>query len=89
MTAVLVRDLSPETHRELKKRAVRNGRSVSAEILATLDEAMRPAERIKVGAEIRKLVKKYGGYDLEMERDQTPARFPDFNGPEFDRQDSE
>jgi plasmid stability protein len=73
MAAVLVRDLSEETHRELKRRAKKNRRSVNAEIRATLDEAVRPVERMKVGTEIRKLVAKYGGFDLEIERDQTPA----------------
>ena len=82
--AVTIRRIRVETHNALKLRAAANGRSAEAEIRAILDEAVRPAERMKVGSEIRKLVQKYGGFDLEIERDKTPARFVDFSGPEFD-----
>ena len=84
VAAVTIRDLADETHRALKVRAKAHGRSAEAEMRAILDEVVRPAERIKLGTEIRKLVEKYGGFDLDIERDQTPPRYPDFSGPEWD-----
>ena len=43
MTAVTVRNLSPETHRALKLRAATHARSTEAEIRAILDEAVQPS----------------------------------------------
>ena len=73
MAAVTIRRLADETHRALKMRAKANGRSTEAEMRAILDAAVRPEGRIKVGTEMRKLVEKYGGFDLDIQRDQTPA----------------
>jgi antitoxin FitA len=73
MAAVTIRNLRPETHRAIKARAKAKGRSAEAEIRAILDEAVRPEERIKVGSAIRALVMKYGGFELDIKRDQTPA----------------
>jgi plasmid stability protein len=88
MASMTIRNLADETHRAIKARAKSNGRSAEAETRAILDEAVLPKDRIKVGTEIRKLVAKYGGFDLNIERDQTPARYPDFSGPEFDPPES-
>jgi antitoxin FitA len=73
MAAVTIRNLSEETHRALKSRAVKNGKSTEAEIRSILEEAVRPEERIKVGSELRALGLEFGGFELEIERDQTPA----------------
>ena len=89
MAAMTIRRMDEETHRAIKLRAKKNGRSAEAEARAILDEAVRPKERVKVGTEIRRLVAKYGGVDLDIERDKTPARFPDFGGPEYDRSEIE
>lgn len=73
MAAVLVRDLSPEEHRALKIRAMKNGRSLSAEICAIVHDAVLPEERLRLGTAIHELAMKYGGIELEIERDQTPG----------------
>ena len=79
MAAVTIRNLSDETHRALKQRAAQHGRSTEAEIRSILEEAIRPAERIKLGSELAALAKKYGGFDLEIERDRSPVRYADFS----------
>ena len=88
MAAVLIRDLAPETHRALRARARKNGRSVSAEIRAVLDESVRPSERVKVGTELARFGKRYADelalVDFDSLRDKTPATGVDFSGPEFD-----
>ena len=42
MAAIVIRNLSPETHRALQARAARHGRSTEAEARTILDEAVRP-----------------------------------------------
>ena len=72
--AVTVRKLSPETHRALKARAQRHGRSTEAEIRAILDAAVRPAEEIGVGSALKALGRRFRGVELEIRRDPSPAR---------------
>lgn len=52
MSAVTIRNLPEETHRALKLRAAQHGRSTEAEIRAILEQAVLPAERLKVGSEL-------------------------------------
>lgn len=73
MAAVTVRNLPEETHRALKLRAAQHGRSTEAEIREILEEAIRPKQRMKVGAELAAFGRRYGGLDLDIERDQTPG----------------
>jgi plasmid stability protein len=93
MADVLVRNLGEKTHRELKRRAKQNGQSVNAEILAVLNKAAEPEKEVGLGIQIEQWKKKYLGGDLdftfEVIRDNTPARYVDFSGPEFDRLESE
>ena len=42
MAAVTIRNLPDETHRAIKARAARNGRSTEAEIREILGEAVKP-----------------------------------------------
>lgn len=72
MAAVTIRNLAEETHRALKQRAAQHGRSTEAEIRSILEEAVLPSGRIKMGSELAALADKYGGFDLEIERDQSP-----------------
>ena len=44
MPAVVIRNLSPETHAALKRRAKKRGVSTSAEIRAILDEAAQKSQ---------------------------------------------
>ena len=73
MPAVTIRNLSAETHRALKLRAARHGRSAEAEVRAILDEAVRPKGRLKLGAELAAFGRRFGGVDLETTRDPSPT----------------
>lgn len=73
MPAVTVRNLSAETHRALKSRAARHGRSIEAEIRVILEEAVSPKTRIKIGSELAAFGKRFGGIDLDIPRDRTPV----------------
>lgn len=93
MADVLVRNIPEKTHRELKRRAKANGRSVNAEILARLNEDTKPEQRVGLGTQLQEWKKKVFGDDVnftfEVVRDKTPARFVDFSGPEYDAPESE
>jgi antitoxin FitA len=73
MSAIVVRNLSPETHRALQARAAQHRRSTEAEVRAILDEAVRPIARVKLGSALAALAQPFGGLDLEISRDKTPA----------------
>jgi antitoxin FitA len=73
MAAIVIRNLSPETHRALQARAARHGRSTEAEVRSILDEAVRPVSRVKLGSALAALAQPFGGLDLDISRDKTPA----------------
>ena len=73
MAAIVIRNISPETHQALQARAARHGRSTEAEARMILDNAVRPRERIKLGTALAALVRPFGGLDLDTSRDATPA----------------
>ena len=75
MPAVIVRNISPETHRALKRRALAHGRSAEAEIREIVDEAVRPAGWLKIGSALKALGKRFGGVDLEIVREDGPYRY--------------
>jgi plasmid stability protein len=68
MSAIVIRNLLPETHRALQARAARHGRSTEAEAGMILDEAVRPPERIKLRTA---LAAPFGGLDLKIARYKT------------------
>jgi plasmid stability protein len=72
MPALTVRNLSEETHRALRLRAARHGRSTEAEVRSILDEAARPKQRIKLGSMLAAIGREMGGVDLDIRRDPTP-----------------
>ena len=78
MPVVTVRKLPVETHRALKIRAARHGRSTEAEIRQILEEAVRPETRVKIGSELAAFGRRFGGLDLDITRDQTPIEPADF-----------
>lgn len=78
MPAILVRNISAETRRALKSRAKLHGRSTEAEIRAILENIVQPTGRVKVGSALAALVKPFGGLDLDVARDKTPAEGADF-----------
>lgn len=71
MPAVLVRNLTVETHRALKRRAKLHGSSTEAEIRAILDEAVRAEHEVGLGTLLQEFGRKYGTLP-EIKRDQTP-----------------
>ena len=73
MAAVTIRNLPDATHRALKAQAAKHGRSTEAEIREIIELAVRPASRIRLGTALAKLGRKYGGVELEIERDQSPV----------------
>ena len=73
MSAITVRNLSDDTHRALRLRAAEHGRSTEAEIREILEEVVRPKERVKIGAALAALGQRFGGCDLDVSRDPTPA----------------
>ena len=78
MAAITVRNLSAETHRALRVRAAEHGRSTEAEVRAILDEATRPAGRVRMGSALVDTFRPLGGVDLDIERDRSPAEPPRF-----------
>ncbi len=71
MPSVTVRKLSDETHRALKLRATRHGRSTEAEIRHILEVAVNPPERIKLGSLLAQIGRETGGFETEGLRDRT------------------
>lgn len=78
MAAVTIRNLPDETHRALKIRAKQKGRSTEAEIRMILEEAVNPPERLKIGTELAKFSKLFGGVELDIRRDPAPMRAAKF-----------
>lgn len=78
MAAVTIRNLPDETHRALKQRAAAHGRSTEAEIRSILEEAVKPAEGLKLGTYLYERSREFGGVDLQIERDKSPMRPAEF-----------
>ncbi len=78
MPAVTIRNLPEETHRALRVRAARHGRSTEAEIRDILECAVRPAGRVKLGSLLVQIGREAGVKDQDVDalqrlRDKTPA----------------
>lgn len=78
MGMMTIRSIPDEVHNALKARAKQNHRSAEAEVRAILEEATRPANRLKMGDALANLSRKAGLTNedvaaLEQVRDQTPA----------------
>ncbi|MFT3944974.1 MAG: antitoxin [Ancrocorticia sp.] len=78
MSAITVRNLSPETHRALKARALEHGRSTEAEVRAILDEAVAHNAPEGIGSLLAR-VGRDAGIELEIERHHTSRNLPDFS----------
>ncbi len=77
MAAVTIRNLPDETHRAIKARAVRNGRSTEAEIREILGEAVRPPADEGLGDLLAKVGSGIGGVELDVIRGAAEAEAPD------------
>ena len=74
MAAVVIRNLPEATHRALKQRAKRHGRSTEAEIRDILVRTVKPEEGIleNLGDALLTIGRRYGGIELDISRDKTP-----------------
>ena len=72
MAAVTIRNIPEKTHRALKLRAAKNGRSTEAEIRQILEECVSPKPRLKIGSELAAFGRRYGGIELNYKRDKRP-----------------
>lgn len=79
MAAVTVRNLSEKTHRALKLRAARNGRSTEAEIRRILEDAVSPSGELGLGTQLAALGRRFGGIEIKVPRDSKPAEPADFS----------
>ncbi len=79
MPAVTVRKLSNKTHRALKMRAARNGRSTEAEIRRILDDAVSSKTEVGFGSQLAALGRRFGAIGLRITRDPRPAEPADFS----------
>jgi antitoxin FitA len=77
MAAVIIRNLSPETHRALKARARGMGRSTEAEMRLILEAAVQPSRNLKLGSLLAALGRKHG--PLSPARDPAPTAAADFS----------
>jgi antitoxin FitA len=73
LPAIVVRNISSETHRALRVRAKKHGRSAEAEIRSILDGAVRPGTRVKLSTALAALSKPFRGIELKITRDKMPA----------------
>lgn len=79
MVAMSVRNLSAETHRALKARAQRHGRSVEAEVRAILDAAVRRPGQVGLGQRLVAIGRDAGGDGLDIPRSRTDHEPPDLS----------
>lgn len=78
MPSVTVRNVPEAVHRALRVRAAQHGRSAEAEIRDILEQAVKPAQRVRLGDELAALGRKVGltpqDFEaLEQARDTKPA----------------
>lgn len=71
MPAITVRNLSEDTHRALKARAIAHGRSTEAEVRDILDRAA--ADRPKLGSLLASIGAEIGGVELDITRKSTSS----------------
>jgi plasmid stability protein len=67
-----------QLRRALRVRATQHGRSIEAEIRATLEETVRPEGRVKIGSVLAAFGRRLGGIDLDVTRDQSASRAASF-----------
>jgi plasmid stability protein len=79
MPAVTVRNLPEKTHRALKLRAARNGRSTEAEIRKILEDTVSPKTEMGLGSQLAALGRRFGGIDIKSTRDPRPIEPADFS----------
>lgn len=85
MPSITIRNIPAETHRALKIRAARHGRSTEAEVRDILEKAARPEARVKLGTLLAEIgrqagltAEEHGIFIAAIERDRAPAEPVDF-----------
>lgn len=79
MATLTIRDLDEDVNSRLRIRASVSGRSIEAEPRAILRSALRPPRPNNLGMYLHELFADIGGVELEITRDQSPARVVDFS----------
>jgi plasmid stability protein len=74
MPNLTIRNLPPETHRAIKARARRHGRSTEAEIREILRLAAQPPGTLRFGDELAAVGTAFGGVELKVRRSTRPMR---------------
>lgn len=79
MAMLTVRNLPEEVHHALKARAAQHGRSTEAEVRAILENAVKPASRLRMGEALAALGQQLGltnqDFDvIDRVRDTSPAQ---------------
>jgi plasmid stability protein len=79
MASITVRNVPDEVHRALRVRAARHGRSAEAEIRDILEQAVKPAKRVRLGDTLAALGRKAGITNddiaaIDQMRDNSPAK---------------
>jgi antitoxin FitA len=78
MPNLTIRNLPEETHRAIKTRARRHGRSTEAEIREILKTAALPEGRVRIGDELAALGAAFGGVEIDSRRSKRPMRVAKF-----------
>lgn len=79
MATIIVRNLPEETRRALKTRAAAHRRSTEAEVRDILEQAVRPAQRLKIGSELAAFARSRRGPAFDLRRDRTPVSEASFD----------
>lgn len=79
MAMLTVRNISDETHRALRVRAARHGRSMEAEVRDILESVVSPQGHVKLGSLLADMGRQAKLSDeefavFEQVRDKTPSR---------------
>ncbi|GJE71060.1 hypothetical protein CHKEEEPN_2602 [Methylorubrum podarium] len=79
LASITIRNVPDEVHRALRIRAAQHGRSTEAEIRAILEQAAKPAGRMKLGSLLSSIAREAGGLTeaeadaFDRLRDRQPA----------------
>jgi len=79
MATITVRNVPATTHKRLKARAARNGRTLEAEVRQILVDAVSPKKEMGLGSQLAALGRRFGGIELNITRDKTPVEPADFS----------
>ena len=67
MASVTIRNVPDDVHRALRVRAAQHGRSTEAEMRDILEDAVRPASRIRLGTALSQLSRDAGLTNADFE----------------------